>query len=495
MDSVRPLTIGDLLGSPALGLRLIAGAAGLDRRVSWAHVSELDDPTPWLLGSELIMTTGIGVPRGEAAQRAYLERLDAAGVAGLALSAKLHVPPLHRAFLDAAEQRSFPVLEVPLPVPFIAIAQTVAAAVQAETRESLSAQLSVFGSLRWLTSEGLGIPEIFERLETLSGFTLYLCTADGAPLLPGVAVPPPDIAPLIPETADGPPTMPGGYVLPVSAPDGPAGFVLALRRPDVAAAGLAVVQHIATVASLQLAIVRHGQEIVRREGAETLAELLGGLFDERAARRRLARLGFAADQPLQLVVLRGLAGDDERLVDQLSHSGMPHLVLRQEQQILVLLPEDPSARRLVESVPGVHAGASRGFQAGAGMDIPRREALWAAARAEDAGSGFVRYGADAASRWLADDPAALRALSADVLDAARAYDAGHRSELVATVRTWLERDRHNESAAFALGIHPNTLSYRLRRFEQLSGRNLGSTADLAEVWLALRADEQLSGGG
>jgi DNA-binding PucR family transcriptional regulator len=32
----------------------------------------------------------------------------------------------------------------------------------------------------------------------------------------------------------------------------------------------------------------------------------------------------------------------------------------------------------------------------------------------------------------------------------------------------------------------HTLLYRIRRFEQLSGRSLASTEALAEVWLAMR---------
>ncbi len=489
--AARSLTVEDLLRSPALQLRVVAGAAGLDRRVAWAHVSELDDPTPWLLGSELIMTTGIGVPRSADAQRAYLERLDDAGVAGLALSARLHVPPLHASFLAAAEERGFPILEVPLPVPFIAIAQAVAAAVQADIGDSLSAQLQVFGSLRWLTAEGLEIPEIFARLESLSGFALYLCTADGGPLLTGVATPPAELASLIPATPDGPPTISGGYVLPVSARGGPAGFLLAVRRPGVAAAGLAVVQHIAMVAALELTIVRHEQEMVRREGAETFAELLGGVFDETTARRRLARLGFDTGRSLQLVVLRG-EGDDESILGRLAGAGLAHLVLRQEQQTLVLAPDDREVRGLLEAQAGISAGASRPFDAGAALDIPRREALWAASRAEDAGGGLIQFGTDAAGRWLADDPATLRALTDEVLGTVRAYDRRHRSDLLTTVRTWMERDRHTDSVAFALGIHPNTLAYRLRRFESLSGRSLSSSADLAEVWLALRAVEHVA---
>ena len=496
MDEGSPLTIEDLLRSPALQMRLLGGAGGVGRRVAWAHVSELEDPTPWLLGSELIMTTGMAVPRGASRQRAYLERLDDAGVAGLALSARLHVPPLDSDFYQAAEERGFPILEVPLPVPFIAIAQAVAAAVQADIGDSLSAQLQVFGALRWLTTEGLSNAEIFDRLEALSGFTLYLCTAEGGALLAGVAPPPSELAGLIPRTPDGPPTIPGGYALSVSVPAGPAGFLIALRRPGVMSAGLAVVQHIVTVSALQLTIVRHELEMVRREGAETLAELVGGVFDGSAARRRLARMGFDTARPFLLAVLRGLptTSDDAALVGRLGGAGIPHLVLRQQQQILVLLPDDPDAERLLASLPGVSVGASRPFAAGTALDIPRREALWAVSRAEEGGGGLVRYGGDAAGRWLVDDAAALRALSADVLGAAQAYDRTHRSALVTTVRTWMERDRHNDVVAFALAIHPNTLAYRLRRFEQLSGRNLTSTADLAEVWLALRAAEHTGGG-
>lgn len=496
MDEGSPLTVEDLLRSPALQMRLLGGAEGVGRRVAWAHVSELEDPTPWLLGSELIMTTGMAVPRGAARQRAYVERLDDAGVAGLALSARLHVPPLHPDFFQAAEARGFPIVEVPLPVPFIAIAQAVAAAVQADMGDSLSAQLQVFGALRWLTTEGLSDAEIFERLEALSGFALYLCTAEGGALLAGVAPPPPELAGLIPRSPDDPPTIPGGYALSVSVPAGPAGFLIALRQPGVVSAGLAVVQHIVTVAALQLTIVRHELEMVRREGAETLAELIGGVFDGSAARRRLVRLGFDMASQVQLVVLREdpATSDDAALVARLGVVGIPHLVLRQEQQTLVLLPADPDAERLLQSLPGVSVGASRPFEAGAALDIPRREALWAIARAEEGGGGLVRYGGDAAGRWLVDDAAALRALSGAVLGPAQVYDQTHRSALVTTVRTWMERDRHNDVVAFALGIHPNTLAYRLRRFEQLSGRNLTSTADLAEVWLALRAAEHVGPG-
>jgi purine catabolism regulator len=41
--------VEDLLRFPALRLRLLVGEPGVSRRVAWAHVSELEDPAPWLL--------------------------------------------------------------------------------------------------------------------------------------------------------------------------------------------------------------------------------------------------------------------------------------------------------------------------------------------------------------------------------------------------------------------------------------------------------------
>ena len=78
------MTVEDLVGSPALQLRVLAGASGLGRSVSWAHVCELADPTQWLLGAEVIMTVGYAIPRDAAEQRGYLERLDDTGSADFA---------------------------------------------------------------------------------------------------------------------------------------------------------------------------------------------------------------------------------------------------------------------------------------------------------------------------------------------------------------------------------------------------------------------------
>lgn len=131
----------------------------------------------------------------------------------------------------------------------------------------------------------------------------------------------------------------------------------------------------------------------------------------------------------------GAVGDG-RVAEALLESGLPHLLLNSGDATYVLIRSGPQARALAV-MPGLRAGASRPFTVGTRLGLPRREALWASARADDAGLAFVRYGSDTIGRWTVEDAASLRALVASELGSAQAYDRDHDSELVRTVQTWL----------------------------------------------------------
>ena len=53
------LSVRELIGD--LDVELLAGEAQLDTPVRWVHISELPDPTPWLSGGELLLTTGMAL--------------------------------------------------------------------------------------------------------------------------------------------------------------------------------------------------------------------------------------------------------------------------------------------------------------------------------------------------------------------------------------------------------------------------------------------------
>jgi Purine catabolism regulatory protein-like family/PucR C-terminal helix-turn-helix domain len=91
---------------------------------------------------------------------------------------------------------------------------------------------------------------------------------------------------------------------------------------------------------------------------------------------------------------------------------------------------------------------------------------------------------------LATAPAeARRAFRASLLSPLLDYDAEHGTELVRTLRVFLDCSGSWTKAAEAMFVHVNSLRYRMRRVEELTGRDLGSLADQAALLLALRLAE------
>ncbi len=116
------LTVADIVETEALQLTLRAGLAGSDRPVRWVHISELPDPTPWLRGGELLLTTGPPLDSGPAA---YIERLAAAGLTGIGLGLGLGYDEAPAEARAAADRLGFPLFTIPYEVPFIAITEAV----------------------------------------------------------------------------------------------------------------------------------------------------------------------------------------------------------------------------------------------------------------------------------------------------------------------------------------------------------------------------------
>jgi hypothetical protein len=64
-----------------------------------------------------------------------------------------------------------------------------------------------------------------------------------------------------------------------------------------------------------------------------------------------------------------------------------------------------------------------------------------------------------------------------------------------TLATYLEHGARVDPTAAALGVHPNTIRHRLRRYEEATGLDLARTDDVVELWWALRRDGLANGTG
>src|SRR5690349_17481665 len=127
-----PVTLGSLVHQPGLGLTVRSAPDALGRDVTWVHTSELVDPTPYLTGGELLLSVGLWLGTGPAAEGgagtqigAYVERLVRAKVAALGFGVGLAHPAVPAALVEAADARGLPVIEVPPQTAFIALSRIV----------------------------------------------------------------------------------------------------------------------------------------------------------------------------------------------------------------------------------------------------------------------------------------------------------------------------------------------------------------------------------
>src|SRR5690606_33063368 len=104
------LTVESLVSD--CGLELAAGAENGGRPLRWVHATEHADPTPWLLGGELVLTTGYRLTTPQV-QRRFVAALDDCGVAALGFGTGFDHDALPEALIAAAAERGMPLFEVP----------------------------------------------------------------------------------------------------------------------------------------------------------------------------------------------------------------------------------------------------------------------------------------------------------------------------------------------------------------------------------------------
>ena len=256
------------------------------------------------------------------------------------------------------------------------------------------------------------------------------------------------------------------------------------QRPD-----LLLLEQVATVISVEQAYVVAARERNRRLRSSALAHIVDRRIDEQLAAEALEEANIT--RPTRLLAL---VGDDNPatfgdLHHALDDAGIDHMMLLRRDVLLLLISDD---RATIDTVLArlpttARAGISSSTDAIAGLGECHREARTALRTTTGRHPTAWYEDAHHRSPLLPLDPADTRELALDVLGELLAYDAAHDAELATTLLVFLEEDRRWQRAADLLFVHRQTLVYRIKRIEALIGRNLRSTADVAEVWLALQA--------
>jgi purine catabolism regulator len=470
------ITVAELVADPLLKLRFVAGEGGGARLVTWAHTSDLPNPTEWLGPGDFLMSNGLNISADASAQVSFLESVVAAGLSGLGIGDDVHAPRLTETLLARADELDFPVLGIPHEVPFVAVSRAVANANSDEEHTRLLHTLQLYEVLRSAVSRGRLGAGLLRELEKQLGCALaVLDPASGLPVLPADKPPPPGLAERVREelhARHG--VFPG--VLRVEHEGSVACVIRVPAERPVALVALAdgqpvpdlgLLQHAANIAALEVERVNAEQRHAWRLGSELMAHLLERRLDPTSALRQLHEHGVDPERVV-LAAFRPPAGSGERdLHHELAARGLVHLVLWNAEHALVAIPDTSEALASLRDALGTEVG-------------------WAETAARSLGGGVARYG-DATPLFLPRTIGEAETAAERVMGPVIAYDEEHATQLVRSLRVFLDNNRSWQRSAEALHVHKQTLVYRMRRVEELTGRSLREMADVVELWLGLRS--------
>jgi DNA-binding PucR family transcriptional regulator len=496
------------------------------------HISELQDPTPWLSGGELLLTTGIQLD-GEERQREFVRLLSGRHLAGLGFGTGFDHEQLPPDLLEEARELAFPVFEVPYELPFIALTEKAFTRLVNEQYEVLQRGIAIHKRLERLVLEESGLDEVVRALAAATGGAVCVLSGRGETISSKAFRRP------VPEQAldqvreevmrrseelgagtarasenaefapDHPDIAGRSLVLPVSlrGRGAPQAWLVAARD----AGGLGdferlILQQAVTVVALELMRQRAMRDTERRLAGDVLAEALTGRLSEEELAMRVRPFGIG--QSAAVLVFGGPDGapapQAEGELDRfLADTNIGALVATRERLLCAVVDAqdnvDPVAlaARAREAIAGdagaLRAAASRAAPVGSLRRTfhEARCALEAAALANGSSPPVASYrdlGAFQLLLSLQDDEA-LRLYCDSVLGPLEDASGEYGDELIRSLEAFIEQNGQWERAARELYCHRHTLRYRIRRVEQLTGRDLSNARDRIEFWLALRARE------
>ena len=492
-----------------------------DRPIRWVHISELEDPTPFLSGGELLLTTGINLTTA-ARQRKFVRLLAGAEAAGLGLAVGLDHAELPRALGEEAEARGLPLFELPFELPFIAITEWASTRLINEGYAALERSVEVHARLEGLVLAERGLAEIMRAIaESVSGASMLLDDR-GLELArhpqergfsqPAAAAIRSEIderaeagrqAMFVAETG---PLAGRAVVVPVPlGGNGGRGqwLVLARRSGEIGDLERLLARQAGMVIALELMRERAVRETERRLAGDVLAEALGGQLGDEELRGRLHPFGIDGRVAVLLFELEESADDPLLLTEAVGVPALAAVNAAAGRPLLCAIvdPGDRDPIELAREGRAALAATGRSVRAATSQPTPvaglrrafheARCALEATALANGSAPDVASHrdlGAFTLLLSLQDDDA-LRTYADNLLGPISEGEGEYGPELLRSLEAFIERNGQWERAARDLYCHRHTLRYRIRRIEELTGRDLGQAQDRIELWLALRARE------
>ena len=467
--------------------------------VTFVHATELTDPSPWLSGGELILTTGLGLSDDADELRSYIDRLHGVGVSCLGFGIGLSHSVVPDALVERADEVGLEVLEVPFEIPFAAIVRTVMNKIAEQEYEEVLQAAKVQNRITRAALHG-GVDAIVKELATSTATTVAYVGRRTSALYPRSEQSFLDeVRQLVAArgrsgtAASISVSEPGRSVTvqPVGLSAASSGHVAMMSTGPISSVNRILLGHAVSLVTLELE--QPARSRVERSTLHSLA--LASMFDSRFDQHPVPTVlndAAGADGLVRALVLRSAATQDTiRHLDGLLFRAGRGLYAHVDGDVVTVLlrgddasswvdaqlPDDPTLRAglsTAHSLPDIRKAATQARMALGMAGSQRAERL-------------VEFGNTRASVVLRSAPAreAFLTLASSTVDVLAAHDREHGVELLASLRSYLAAHGHWEGAAANLGVHRHTLRGRIARVQEVLDVDLTDARVRAELLLAI----------
>jgi sugar diacid utilization regulator len=311
--------------------------------------------------------------------------------------------------------------------------------------------------------------------------------------------------------------VPAIIVAPILVGDEVASYLITLDAAEESPGedmSLLVTEHAATICGVILGrerVVAAASRRVRDDLVEGL--LLGRGRDATDAARWAAHLGYDPARAHHVVAIAFEAPSVERIRESIEHfmtTRAPEAIVSARESEVVAVIADPDyslgasdsradprklgqacLARLAELFPGARVVIGIGGACTAPDDIARSydqahrttQTLWRLGRAGTV-SAFEDLGIH---RLLLQVPDLdeLRSFAAEVLGKLSEHEHEHKSEYLATLACYFRENNSPQRASRLLHVHANTVAYRIKRIEEITGLRLDNYRDRLIAQVAL----------
>ncbi len=494
-----PMRVCELVAVPSLDLRVVVDG-DLERVIRWVHTTELADPSRYLQGGEVILTTGVWRDAGTSSAD-FVAPLRRSGVAALGYGLPEPDAIMPPDLEDTCAEAGLPLFAVPYDVPFIAVSRAFVDRVYGQREEALRERVLRNDRLVEAAGHGAGLDGILEVLDP--GLRAWML-GRGRRVIAGAAAAA-DAHELSAQAAElqqpRPVAVNGWLAFPIVALGRTeAHLVVATARNGLADDDRAAVDQTLPFLGLELARLQALRENERRLAAELVDLILAGPAQQRATAARLATFGLDAAAPLAAIVCESEDPDVglDRLERALADVEVAAVAAVKARELVAVAAWAGDEAGLATLAAGLHerleepvgvgglAADASGLRAAI---VEARHACRFARMRRDAGWATHHQVGSHSLLLALQDEEVLAAFRRALLHPLEEHDARRRSRLVETLDRFLSSGCRWQETATALHVHVNTLRHRLNRVEQLTGRDLGSMEDRVDLYIALRSRE------